>query len=223
MASFSCSKALAFFILFNIAFFTCVSSDCVPCQPPPKPPSCPPPPMPPSHTPPAPPPKEATKCPKDTLKFGVCGSWLGLVHEVVGTPPSKECCALISGLADLEAAVCLCTAIKANVLGVLKVEVPVAISLIVNSCGKKFKSKLNATGTFKLMPKMLALMAVQRQTAASRSARPPSRLQQGAFAGQGTTCVELTTVKKRRLRLRSRAEVAKAFEVISRLVGLRLY
>ncbi|KAL8227978.1 hypothetical protein R6Q57_015562 [Mikania cordata] len=41
------------------------------------------------------------------------------------------------GLADLEAAVCLCTAIKANVLGVLKVKLLVALSLVVNSCGKK--------------------------------------------------------------------------------------
>nr|DAD18548.1 TPA_asm: hypothetical protein HUJ06_020011 [Nelumbo nucifera] len=33
------------------------------------------------------------------------------------------------------------------------------------------------------MPKMLALMAVQRQTAASRSARPSMRVQQGYFGG----------------------------------------
>ncbi|KAJ6344400.1 hypothetical protein OIU76_006006 [Salix suchowensis] len=74
---------------------------------------------------------------KDTLKFGVCGSWLGLVHEVVGTPPSEECCTLIKGLADLEAALCLCTAIKANVLGVVKLEVPVAVSFLISACGKK--------------------------------------------------------------------------------------
>lgn len=33
------------------------------------------------------------------------------------------------------------------------------------------------------MPKMLALMAVQRQTAASRSTRPSMRLQHGVFGG----------------------------------------
>ncbi|CAM8901795.1 unnamed protein product [Rhodiola kirilowii] len=82
-------------------------------------------------------PTKPAKCPKDTLKFGVCGSWLGLVHEVIGTPPSKECCTLISGLADAEAALCLCTAIKANVLGVVKLKVPVAVSMIVSGCGKK--------------------------------------------------------------------------------------
>ncbi|XP_028753457.1 putative lipid-binding protein At4g00165, partial [Neltuma alba] len=61
--------------------------------------------------------KAAEKCPMDTLKFGVCGSWLGLVTEVIGSKPSEKCCTVVKGLADLEAALCLCTAIKANVLG----------------------------------------------------------------------------------------------------------
>ncbi|KAK1424950.1 hypothetical protein QVD17_20291 [Tagetes erecta] len=108
------SKAFTVFILVNVVLFTIVSATKLPC-----------------------PPKTPTKCPKDTLKFGVCGDWLGLVHEVVGAQPDSECCSLVKGLADLEAAVCLCTAIKANVLGVIKVKVPVALSLLVNSCGKK--------------------------------------------------------------------------------------
>ncbi|KAI3498522.1 hypothetical protein L1887_34297 [Cichorium endivia] len=111
------SKTTTLFLLLNITFFTCVSSTNPPC-----PPSTP---------------KPQTKCPKDTLKFGVCGDWLGLVHEVIGVQPDSECCSLVKGLADLEAALCLCTAIKANVLGVLKIKVPVALSLVVNSCGKK--------------------------------------------------------------------------------------
>lgn len=82
-------------------------------------------------------PKTQAKCPKDTLKFGVCGDWLGLVHETIGAKPSAECCALLKGLANVEAAVCLCTVIKANVVGLVKLEVPVALSLLVNSCGKK--------------------------------------------------------------------------------------
>ncbi|KAG6432342.1 hypothetical protein SASPL_103918 [Salvia splendens] len=69
--------------------------------------------------------------------FGVCGDWLGLLHEVIGTEPSRECCAVLEGIADLEAALCLCTAIKGNVLGLLKFKVSVAISLVLNSCGKK--------------------------------------------------------------------------------------
>ncbi|KAJ9549832.1 LOW QUALITY PROTEIN: hypothetical protein OSB04_022375 [Centaurea solstitialis] len=47
--------------------------------------------------------------------------------------------------------------------------------------------RLSDTGTLRLMPKILALMAVQRQTAASRSARPPIRVQQGVFGGVPTT------------------------------------
>lgn len=120
------SKAIAIIILLNVIFFTCVSShEVVPC--PPKTPK----------TTPSPAPKKPAKCPKDTLKFGVCGNWLGLISEVIGAKPSSECCALIKGLADLEAAICLCTAIKANVLGVVKVKIPVALSSLINSCGKK--------------------------------------------------------------------------------------
>ncbi|XP_059311159.1 putative lipid-binding protein At4g00165 [Lycium ferocissimum] len=111
------SKAFSVFILFNVMFFTCVSSHNVPCPPTPT--------------------KAPAKCPKDTLKFGVCGDWLGLVHEVIGAKPSSQCCALLEGIANVEAALCLCTAIKANVLGALKLKVPIAISLVLNSCGKK--------------------------------------------------------------------------------------
>lgn len=128
-------KPIAALIVLNIIFFTSVSSTYVACppQPAPVPPSTPKPaPVPPSTTPVKP-----AKCPKDTLKFGVCGDWLGLVHEVIGTKPSSNCCAVLEGLADLEAALCLCTAIKANVLGILKFKIPVAISLVINSCGKK--------------------------------------------------------------------------------------
>ncbi|KAK9273359.1 hypothetical protein L1049_018168 [Liquidambar formosana] len=118
------SKAGALLIFLNIIFVTCVSSNKVLC-PPPSPSSVP-----------AVPTKPAN-CPRDTLKFGVCGEWLGLVTEVVGTKPSSECCSLLTGLADLEAALCLCTAIEANVLGVIKVNIPIALSLLINGCGMK--------------------------------------------------------------------------------------
>ncbi|KAJ7962124.1 14 kDa proline-rich protein DC2.15 [Quillaja saponaria] len=99
------TQLAAFIFLLNLLLSTCVSSHNIPC--PPK-----------STTTPSPSvPKKPAKCPKDTLKFGVCGSWLGLVTEVIGTKPSKECCTLVKGLADLEAALCFCTVIKANVLG----------------------------------------------------------------------------------------------------------
>ncbi|XP_030967031.1 putative lipid-binding protein AIR1 isoform X3 [Quercus lobata] len=72
-------------------------------------------------------------CPKDTLKLGVCANLLN--DLVLGTPPKTPCCSLIQGLVDLEAAVCLCTAIKANVLGI-NLNVPLSLSLLLNYCGK---------------------------------------------------------------------------------------
>ncbi|CAL8121749.1 unnamed protein product [Prunus armeniaca] len=108
-----------------------------PKQPPPTPtptPKQPPPTPTPTPTPTPSPPKAS--CPKDTLKLGVCGNLLNdLVHLVVGTPSKTPCCSLIAGLTDVDAAVCLCTAIKANVLGI-NLNVPVSLSLLLNYCGK---------------------------------------------------------------------------------------
>ncbi|KAG9132870.1 hypothetical protein Leryth_014816 [Lithospermum erythrorhizon] len=79
-------------------------------------------------------------CPKDALKLGVCADLLGgLVNVVVGSQSNTPCCTLLGGLADLDAAVCLCTAIKANVLGI-NLNVPVSLSLLLNYCGKKSPS-----------------------------------------------------------------------------------
>lgn len=116
----------ALLVSLNLVFFTLVTSNYVPaCSPPPPPKS----PKPHHHkTVPA-------TCPKDTLKLGVCADLLNIVHVVVGAPP-KPCCTLIAGLADLEAAICLCTAIKANVLGI-NLNIPLSLSAVLNNCGKK--------------------------------------------------------------------------------------
>ncbi|KAL7167264.1 hypothetical protein ACSBR2_037848 [Camellia fascicularis] len=125
------SKALLLLSL-NLLFCTLVSSNYVPCPPPP-------PKTPKHHHKPPSPPAKAT-CPRDTLKLGVCANLLNdLVHLVIGTPPKTPCCTLIQGLADLEAAVCLCTAIKANVLGI-NLNVPISLSLLLNYCGKNVPS-----------------------------------------------------------------------------------
>lgn len=101
-----------------------------PTPTPPKP-LCPPPP--PHHHPITPP----ASCPRDALKLGVCAKVLGgLIGTVIGTPPKLPCCSLLEGLVDLEAAICLCTAIKANILGI-NLNVPVDLSLLINYCGKK--------------------------------------------------------------------------------------
>ncbi|MBA0801749.1 hypothetical protein Gohar_012097 [Gossypium harknessii] len=49
------------------------------------------------------------------------------------------CCSLLDGLVDLEAAVCLCTAIKANILGI-NLNIPVSLSLLLNVCSKNVPS-----------------------------------------------------------------------------------
>ncbi|KAL6289984.1 hypothetical protein ACE6H2_007494 [Prunus campanulata] len=143
---------IALLLSLNFVFFTSVSSNHhVPnCPPPPKSPKPKHPPHPtpkqpsptPTPTPKQPPPSTPSpsppkaSCPKDTLKLGVCGNLLNdLVHLVVGTPSKTPCCSLIAGLADVDAAVCLCTAIKANVLGI-NLNVPVSLSLLLNYCGK---------------------------------------------------------------------------------------
>ncbi|KAL8496957.1 hypothetical protein ACS0TY_020587 [Phlomoides rotata] len=75
-------------------------------------------------------------CPRNTLKLGVCADLLGLVNVVIGDPPSDDkCCAVLEGLADLEVAACLCTALKANVLGI-NLNVPIALTALVSACQK---------------------------------------------------------------------------------------
>ncbi|KAL6642728.1 hypothetical protein ACP70R_020909 [Stipagrostis hirtigluma subsp. patula] len=84
-------------------------------------------------SPAVPTPFHSHKCPIDALKLRVCANVLGLVK--VGLPAPQECCPLLKGLVDLDAAVCLCTALKADVLGV-NLNVPVSLSLILNKCDK---------------------------------------------------------------------------------------
>ncbi|BAT78149.1 hypothetical protein VIGAN_02079500 [Vigna angularis var. angularis] len=144
-------KLLTIFLLSLISFSS-FAQDCAPPKPAPKPPTPKPAPTPPTPkpspkvspppspnacppTPPTPTPPPPASCPKDTLKLGVCGKVLGLVNIIVGNPPTSDCCALIKDLADLEAALCLCTAIKANVLGV-NLNVPVTLSVILSACQK---------------------------------------------------------------------------------------
>ncbi|OEL17641.1 hypothetical protein BAE44_0021340 [Dichanthelium oligosanthes] len=80
-------------------------------------------------------PNLAGKCPLNAVKLGVCADVLdGLIHAVVGALPKEPYCSLISSLADLEAAVCVCLAINANILGV-NLDVAVDLTFLVNYCG----------------------------------------------------------------------------------------
>lgn len=84
---------------------------------------------------PCPPPPGAATCPIDTLKLGACVDLLGgLVHIGLGDPVANECCPVLAGLVELEAAVCLCTTLKLKVLN-LNIFVPLALQLLI-TCGK---------------------------------------------------------------------------------------
>ncbi|XP_010455699.1 PREDICTED: lipid transfer protein EARLI 1-like [Camelina sativa] len=125
------SASLVIFLTFNILFFTLTTACGGGCSPVPKPKPKPKPT--PSHS-------STGSCPRDTLKLGVCANVLkDLLKIELGTPPVKPCCSLLNGLVDLEAAACLCTALKANVLGI-NLNVPISLSLLLNVCGKKVPS-----------------------------------------------------------------------------------
>ncbi|CAI0381417.1 unnamed protein product [Linum tenue] len=77
----------------------------------------------------------AAKCSIDLVNLAVCAP---LLNVKVGDPTgaaSKPCCAALLGLTDLEAAVCLCTALKADLLG-LNVDAPLALNLLLSTCHK---------------------------------------------------------------------------------------
>ncbi|CAI0482688.1 unnamed protein product [Linum tenue] len=130
------SSAMALFLALNLLFFS-MASACGGGCPNPKPtPTAKP--TPPSPTTPST--GGGGKCPIDALKLGVCADVLAnLLNLKLGSPPVQPCCSLINGLVDVEAAVCLCTAIKANILGI-NLNVPVSLSLLLNVCNQKLPS-----------------------------------------------------------------------------------
>lgn len=117
-------NSLAIFLALNILFFALTEAART---------SCPPPPYNPNPTPTTP---AIETCPTDTLKLGVCVNALNLLNVTLGAPPVKSCCSLIDGLVDLEAAVCLCTALKASILGI-NINLPINLSLLLNVCSRK--------------------------------------------------------------------------------------
>ncbi|KAH9721358.1 AAI domain-containing protein [Citrus sinensis] len=72
-------------------------------------------------------------CPPDALKLKVCADVLGAI--VLKLPaPQNECCSLIGNLVKLNAAACLCTSLHVNVLNLIKLNVPINLSLLLNHC-----------------------------------------------------------------------------------------
>ncbi|XP_065858888.1 14 kDa proline-rich protein DC2.15-like [Euphorbia lathyris] len=121
------TSSAVLFLFINLAFFTLVNS-CNTCVHPKPFPNL------------NPNPTAKQSCPRDALKLGVCAKILnGTVGTVIGNPPDHPCCSVLQGLVDLEAAICLCTAIRANILGI-NINIPISLSLLINTCGKQLPS-----------------------------------------------------------------------------------
>ncbi|KAB2014229.1 hypothetical protein ES319_D09G210200v1 [Gossypium barbadense] len=83
---------------------------------------------------PAPPTSQPT-CPVNALKLGLCVDGLGgLGHIGLGNPVENACCPVLGGLLELETAVCLCTAIRLELLNI-NIFIPLALQAII-TCGK---------------------------------------------------------------------------------------
>lgn len=131
------TKLIATIFILSLITLSPVCNACCGCTKPPVAPVTPAPVTPAPVTPaPVTPAPAKDHCPIDTLKLGVCADVLGLVQAVIGSPPSgTPCCALLKGLAGLEAAACLCTALKANILGI-NLNVPITLSVLLSACQK---------------------------------------------------------------------------------------
>ncbi|CAL9232926.1 unnamed protein product [Arabidopsis halleri] len=152
------SASIALFFALNILFFTLTAATDCGCNqspkhkpvpsPKPKPVPSPKPKPVPSPSVPSPNPRPVTppstgssgNCPIDALKLGVCANVLSsLLNIQLGQPSAQPCCSLIQGLVDVDAAVCLCTALRANVLGI-NLNVPISLSVLLNVCNRKLPS-----------------------------------------------------------------------------------
>ncbi|KAJ4846340.1 hypothetical protein Tsubulata_005936 [Turnera subulata] len=76
-----------------------------------------------------------TYCPHDSMKLGSCFDLMDhLMHYEMGTPPTTPCCPMFGGMLEMEAAVCLCSAIKFGLFG-MDIDIPLAMTLLLNFCG----------------------------------------------------------------------------------------
>ncbi|KAM0045628.1 putative hydrophobic seed protein [Helianthus debilis subsp. tardiflorus] len=108
-------KTTAFLLTLNILFFALLSSDPVSAQ---------------------------ATCPRNGFQFGACAGVLNnfLGNVQLGTPPSEPCCSIFFGLANFEAAVCLCNSVKASFLNVDFQTLLPSMNFVLNNCGKPVPS-----------------------------------------------------------------------------------
>ncbi|XP_010455697.1 PREDICTED: lipid transfer protein EARLI 1-like [Camelina sativa] len=134
------SPSLALYIALNILFVTLTTAADCGCNPSPKVPTpSVPTPDPRPVTPPTTP-SSSGNCPIDALRLGVCANVLSsLLNVQLGQPSSQSCCSLIQGLVDVDAAVCLCTALSANILEI-NLNVPISLSVLLHVCNRKLPS-----------------------------------------------------------------------------------
>ncbi|AES94248.1 putative bifunctional inhibitor/plant lipid transfer protein/seed storage helical [Medicago truncatula] len=114
------------------------------CPTPPKPKPCPTPPNGKCPTPPKPKPTpkptpSRKSCPRDTIKLGGCSSVLnGMFNFSMGVP-NGQCCGFLDGLVDYDFAICICTALKANIMGII-VNIPISFTQLINFCSRQAPS-----------------------------------------------------------------------------------
>uniref|UniRef100_J3N4Q6 Hydrophobic seed protein domain-containing protein n=1 Tax=Oryza brachyantha TaxID=4533 RepID=J3N4Q6_ORYBR len=61
-----------------------------------------------------------------------------------GVAGAGKCCALLDGLADTDAAVCLCTAVKADVLGI-NLRLPLDLRVVFDECQVNYPAGFTCT------------------------------------------------------------------------------
>ncbi|KAL1191364.1 putative lipid-binding protein AIR1B [Cardamine amara subsp. amara] len=73
-------------------------------------------------------------CPIDSFKLSTCANILNMINLNIGKLAMKPCCSMLSGLMDLDVALCLCTALKFSILG-MTMYTPLHLNLALDACG----------------------------------------------------------------------------------------
>lgn len=94
-------------------------------------------------SPPNMPPMKQPNCQLEN--FGVCENLLNM-ETVVIEPETMPCCQLINDLSDLDAPVCICSALKENILGPVPPNLTISVEKILNRCGRALPTDYKCCG-----------------------------------------------------------------------------